>query len=229
MKDTTKLPYNIQFFADGDGTSGQTTGTDGDTGNAGGEQNNTDAGNQSQQTQGNEGTNSGATEKTFTQAELTATAAKEKSQGKNSVLKIFGCKDEAEAKAQAAAFKKWQDDQKTLEQKAHDAQAANAAVEARAQAAENKLICITAGVTSESLDDALAIAVLKVSDDKDLAAVLAEMKTQPKYKGFFAEIGGGTGNSVDHKKQGAGGTDNIGARLAKARTATAPQKSTYFS
>ena len=48
----------------------------------------------------------------------------------------------------------------------------------RAAAAEAKLACVTAGVQKDSIDDVLAIAAAKVTDDKNLDAVLEEMKKE---------------------------------------------------
>lgn len=111
---------NLQFFADGDasgaenasvnGAGAQTTGAE--SGSASGVETNA-TGTQNQ---------SNATEKTFTQAELSATAAREKAQGRASVFKMFGVADEKEAKAQTEIFKKWQDEQKTADQKKADAE-----------------------------------------------------------------------------------------------------------
>lgn len=105
------------------------------------------------------------------------------------------------------------------------------AAENRAEMAENKLSCVTAGVNKDSLDDALAIALLKVTDGKDLNAVLTEMKSQAKYKGFFEESTGlkGTGNPANHAGAGSGNKDNIGKRLAEKAVSTQAKKSSYFS
>lgn len=213
-----KLPYNLQFFAE---DSSEGDGSSQDTGE--GEQNN---GDQSQ------GENSGG--KTFTQEEVNSIGAREKNQGKNSILKLFGCTDEKTAKAEAEEFKKWRESQKTEDQKRTEAENAlkdtAAASEKRAQAAENKLTALTAGVTKESLDDALAIALLKVTDEKNLETVLAEMKKESRYSGFFGEssgASGGTGSSTNHNR-GSQGNNNIGERLGKQRVTNNPSKSSFF-
>lgn len=230
MKKETNFPMNLQFFADdagntgadvgaagADGANTQTTGVEGASGD---ESNDT----------GSEAGKTGATGKTFTQEEMTATATNEKKQGKNSILKIFGCKTEEEAKRFAAEFKAFQDVQKTAEQKKADAEALAGETEKRAQMAENKLACVLAGVSKDSVDDALAIAVLRVTDEKDLDAVLKEMKTQAKYKGFFDDSVGskGTGNPAEHHGS-EGSKDNIGKRLAERNASTQTKKSSYFS
>lgn len=173
--------------------------------------------------------------KTFTQDDVNAIGAREKSQGKNSILKLFGCSDEKEAKAEAENYRKWKESQKTNEQKLADMEKqlkdSTSEAEQRAIAAENRLAALTAGISADSLDDALAIATLRVTEEKPLDKVLEEMKKEPKYSGFFKEessSNGGTGSSADHNKGGQGNKGNIGERLAKNRIASAPQKSNFF-
>ena len=167
-------------------------------------------------------------EKKFTQAEMTATAAKEKKQGRAAAFREMGFKSEKEAKAQLEAFRKYQESQLTPEQKtAAQIQQANddkSEAEKRAEAAENKLAAIQAGVKKDAVDDAVAIAMMKVEDGKSLEDVLGEMKTQPRYKGFFDGSDddddkggkGGTGTSVRHKSSKKD-EDGIGKRLGQAQ------------
>ena len=181
-------------------------------------------------------------EKKFTQAEMTATAAKEKKQGRAAAFREMGFKSEKEAKAQLEAFRKYQESQLTPEQKtAAQIQQANddkSEAEKRAEAAENKLAAIQAGVKKDAVDDAVAIAMMKVEDGKSLEDALGEMKTQPRYKGFFDGSDdedddnggkGGTGTSVRHKSSKKD-EDGIGKRLGQAQVngnATA-KKSSFF-
>ena len=180
-------------------------------------------------------------EKKFTQADMTATAAKEKKQGRAAAFREMGFKSEKEAKAQLEAFRKYQESQLTPEQKtAAQIQQANddkSEAEKRAEAAENKLAAIQAGVKKDAVDDAVAIAMMKVEDGKSLEDVLGEMKTQPRYKGFFDGSDddddnggkGGTGTSVRHKSSKKD-EDGIGKRLGQAQVngnATA-KKSSFF-
>jgi hypothetical protein len=183
------------------------------------------------QTQNNSGS-----EKTFTQKDMSATAAREKSQGKKSILKLFGVKDEESAKSEAEEFKKWRAKNQTAEQKLNEQTETVKDAESRAKAAENKLSCVMAGVNKESIDDALAIATLKVTDDKDLDAVLEEMKNEAKYKGFFDDSEeeedsskkgtGRTPGNVDKTKDNA--NDSIAKRLALNVTKNKETKSSYF-
>ena len=167
-------------------------------------------------------------EKKFTQAEMTATAAKEKKQGRAAAFREMGFKSEKEAKAQLEAFRKYQESQLTPEHKtAAQIKQANddkSEAEKRAEAAENKLAAIQAGVKKDAVDDAVAIAMMKVEDGKSLEDVLGEMKTQPRYKGFFDGSDdeddnggkGGTGTSVRHKSSKKD-EDGIGKRLGQAQ------------
>lgn len=180
-------------------------------------------------------------EKKFTQAEMTATAAKEKKQGRAAAFREMGFKSEKEAKAQLEAFRKYQESQLTPEQKtAAQIKQANddkSDAEKRAEAAENKLAAIQAGVKKDAVDDAVAIAMMKVEDGKSLEDVLGEMKTQPRYKGFFDGsdddddngVKGGTGTSVRHKSSKKD-EDGIGKRLgqAQANGNAAAKKSSFF-
>lgn len=223
MKYKNLLALNLQKFADDNaGNEGGSS----DTPNDGGEDN----GNQNQSNSGNGNGETG--EKTFTQAELSAVAATEKKQGKQSILNLFGVKSEKDAKEQAEAFKKWQESQKDTEQKLKDSESNLAEANAKAAAAESKLACVMAGVNKDSIDDALAVASLKVTENKDLSAVLEEMKKEPKYSGFFStssSSSNGTGTPDGHSG-GAGGNgsvENIGARLGKARNQE-QKKSNFF-
>ena len=180
-------------------------------------------------------------EKKFTQAEMTATAAKEKKQGRAAAFREMGFKSEKEAKAQLEAFRKYQESQLTPEQKtAAQIKQANddkSDAEKRAEAAENKLAAIQAGVKKDAVDDAVAIAMMKVEDGKSLEDVLGEMKTQPRYKGFFDGSDeeddnggkGGTGTSVRHKSSKKD-EDGIGKRLGQAQVNgnAATKKSSFF-
>ena len=180
-------------------------------------------------------------EKKFTQAEMTATAAKEKKQGRAAAFREMGFKSEKEAKAQLEAFRKYQESQLTPEQKtAAQIKQANddkSDAEKRAEAAENKLAAIQAGVKKDAVDDAVAIAMMKVEEGKSLEDVLGEMKTQPRYKGFFDGSDddddkggkGGTGTSVRHKSSKKD-EDGIGKRLgqAQANGNAAAKKSSFF-
>ena len=220
--ESSMLPLNLQFFAgDGDGDGDQ---SDVQQQNNGGD--GAGAGDQSQQKDQNSGS------KTFTQEDVNAIGAREKNQGKNSILKLFGCADEKSAKAEAEAFKKWKESNQTEEEKRKQTEELlkNSAFESekRALADENKLTALAAGISSDSLDDALAIAQLKVTEEKSLEKVLEEMKKEQRYSGFFKSSSQSTGSSASHSGGNSGGKQNIGERLAKSVIASSPSKSSFF-
>lgn len=237
MRKRNLMPLNLQFFAEGgegnsaEGAQGSQGGENGASGGNGAE------GNSNENSDNNSGSQGG--QKTFTQEEMTATATKEKRAGKNSILKLFGCEDEKTAKEEAAAYLAWKESQKTQEQKNQEAQGKlqtdKTEAEKRATLAENKLAVFMAGVNKDSIEDALAIASLKVTEDKDLSKVLEEMKEQPKYRGFFSDessstgsSSSGTGSGVGHGNKGGTGKENIGERLGKQQANSKAKKSSYF-
>lgn len=233
MKGPTKLRYNLQFFAAG-GSTNNSSNQEGSTGEQNTANQNESQGNGENTGDQNQNSNSGA--KTFTQEEVSAIGAKEKNQGKNSILKMFDCADEETAKKQAEEFKKWKSEQLTDEQRREEEKAKlqNSASESekRAVAAENKLAAMQAGISLDSLEDALAIALRKVTDDKPLDKVFEEMKKEQRYSGFFgaSSSSGGTGSSADHNKNGQNNNQgNIGKRLAEQRTSNSPTKSNFFT
>lgn len=212
------LPINLQFFAE-EGGSDDSGADNGSNGNEG----------------GNQDQNSG--EKTFTQSQVSAMMAKEKNEGKRSILKSLGFKDENEAKAAVNAYNAFINSGKTDEQKnADDVNKANEEKNeslARAIAAENKLTCFEIGVNKDSVDDVLAIANTKVTDSKDLKTVLEEMKKDNRYSSFFKEDDGssnsGTGVTPGHSK-GASSPNigELGKRLGEKNALPKDNKSSFF-
>lgn len=230
MKKKLLVPLNIQFFAEGDGAD-----TSDEPSAGGGESSGSETGGDT-----NGGTAEGE-EKTFTQAQVTAMMAREKKQGKNSVIKELGFKSEKEAKDAIRLLNVLLDSQKTPEEKAKD-QAGKAndekeEAERRATAAENKLACLMAGVNNDSVDDVLAIALLKVTEEKSLENVLEDMKKEKKYSSFFGEGSGstsGTGSTPGHSRGNGGSGDSVGdygKRLAQSSIAAnaTNKKSSFFT
>ena len=215
------LNLDLQLFADGD---------ENPEGNDGGEDG------------GNEDTDHDVDdkhgEKTFTQTEVSNMMTKEKNEGKRSVLKALGFKSEDEAKKALEKYNKYLEDQKTEADKQKEAldKANDEKAEAlkRAQAAENKVACYNSGIVTEYIDDVLAIASTKVSEEKDLVAVLKEMKEDKKYESFFVKESSGskhgTGSNAGHSGK-EGKENDLGKRLAEQRnkSANAATKSNYFN
>ncbi len=196
-----------------------------------------DVKNQNQQNDGGDGDNSAQNqqnekkEKTFTQEEVTAMMAKEKNQGRASMLNELGFKDAKSAKASLASLKEYEDAKKTDLDKANENIAAETAAKKEAEnkvtMLELKLSLVKSGVKVESIDDVSALIVSKMSDDKTIDDVLKELKEHSVYKNFFASEAddddneakkSGTGKNVNGKRKSAedGGIGSrLGAQKAK--------------
>ena len=115
------------------------------------------------------------TAKTFTQEELDAIVKQ----------RLDRAKKDMPDKEQLKAFKAWQDSRKTAEQLAAEkisaAESGRAEAEKRLAAAEAKNIAYSKGVTAEAVEDVIALAMAKVSDDTDIGkaidAVVAKYPT----------------------------------------------------
>lgn len=178
---------------------------------------------------GDEG--NGGDEKTFTQSEVNALLAREKKQGKNSVLRALGIKDVDEGLQKMNANNK----DKTAEEKAAElidtANRGKADAENRAVAAERKLAAMKAGVKSEYVDDVVFIAGAKVTDDNDFDAVVEGLKKTHAF--YFAEgekKKDGTGSDSNYRKNNKDdGADSYGKRLAELKTKNATKQSDFFN
>ena len=177
------------------------------------------------------------TSKTFSQDQVTRMMTREKNQGRNAALKELGIdpKDTkmiATVKALIKAQKS--DEQKKIEQE----QEANSKLDEanrRAAIAEAKAEAMQLGVKPQFVDDAITLAMAKVTDDTDLKTILGEFKQ--KYPLWFETDDDdknstgkkGTGSSVKDQKGGKKKeTQTLGARLAAKRKPSANKKS-YWS
>lgn len=116
------------------------------------------------------------TAKTFTQAELDAIVK----QRLERAAKGQPSKEEMEA------FRKWQDSQKTAEQLSQEkisaAESGRADAEKKLAAAEAKCCAYSKGVTAEAVDDVIALAMAKVSDDMPIEkAIDAVISKYPSF------------------------------------------------
>lgn len=170
----------------------------------------------------NEGGSSGS--KTFTQEEVNAMLAREKQQGKNSVLKALGIKSIDEGKSALESAKNKADADKSAEERASEALNAEKTARAEAEtnliAANRKIAVMQAGFDPKYVDDVVAVAAGKVTDEKDFEAVIAAMKeSHPFYLAGSAEKKDdkkGTGKDVSgYKKDNGSANEAYGARLAK--------------
>lgn len=130
-------------------------------------------------------------QRTFTQAEVEALAAKEKAQGKRSAAKEFaekhgfGSIEDAEQfiatarKAQEDALSEQEKREKALADREAAAEAREKAAVARERAANRRAALVSLGATGDDLEDAAAL--LRVADDADDAAI-ADAATQLKQR-----------------------------------------------
>ena len=218
QNEETLLKYNLQFFAEG--------GEDSD--------NNNDDANNDNNGGNDDQTSKGSGAKTFTQEEVSAMMAKEKNEGKRSVLKSLGYKSEEDLKKVLDGYNKYLESKKTDEEKSKEElakanEAKNEAID-RATIAESKIACFEAGVNKDYVDDVMAIALTKTTDDKSLADVIKEMKDDKKYSSFFGTVDakGGTGGNPGHSSGSGKKEESIGKRLASQHIVSKEQKSSFF-
>ena len=224
IKDTLK-GIGLQFFAEGgEGGAGGTGSEDGKGGNP-----NPEDGAGGQGTGGKPGT-------TFTQEDVNRLLKKERESAQKNLLKELGVEDAKSAKEGLAEYKKILDKDKTDAQKAQEDLAAETKAkteaEKRALLAEAKVEVLSAGCKPEYLDDVITLALTRVSDNKDLAAVVKEMTADAKYGAFFGESGSGagdhgTGGGSGYRKGGSGKAGELGSRLGAQ--ATNVTKNPYFN
>ena len=167
--------------------------------------------------------------KTFTQAEVNRMMKAEKESGRRSILKELGVEDVKSTKEALEKYQKYLDSQKSDLEKANEnlneTQAKLTSAENRANKAEFCLKAIAEfEANPKSVDDLVAIAMTKVTDDKDIATVLKEMKENEAYNGFFAKSSSssgssGTGNPLPKGKSNNNGSESYGARLAQQKLA----------
>lgn len=110
-----------------------------------------------------------ATEKTFSQADVTRISTKEHKSGYSKAIKDLGFSDVETAKNALAEYAKWQESQKSEADKqaealtAKDKELANAQAENKILA--SKLAALSKGVNAEAVDDVIALAERLVADD----------------------------------------------------------------
>ncbi len=182
--------------------------------------------------------------KTFTQEQVDKMLAREKNQGRSDAFKELGI-DPKDSKM-IAMVKAFIESQKTDEQKAAEKDAETQTkmneAERRAQIAEAKAEAMMQGVKTQYVEDAVTLALAKMTEDSDLKTIIGEFKT--KYPVWFGESEDddkgekdkgkgktgqrGTGSSIKVSKEDKGkGEKGIGARLAAQRR-SANKKFSYW-
>lgn len=124
---------------------------------------------------------------TFTQEQLNAIASRENKKGQNKILKELGITDINDAKEGLAAFKEWQENQKTNEQKLNDAieehKNKSQSLEEENSTLKASLAAMKLDVNADSLDDVLVLAQAKVSDEVTIEEAIEEVLNKyPHFK-----------------------------------------------
>ena len=208
------------------GVGGSGSGSDSGNNNPNNADNNSDNSNNDNTDLNNQNQDQG---KTFTQAEVNRMMKAEKESGRRSILKELGVEDVKGTKEALEKYQKYLDSQKSDLEKANEnlneTQAKLTSAENRANKAEFCLKAIAEfEANPKSVDDLVAIAMTKVTDDKDIATVLKEMKENEAYNGFFTKSSSssgssGTGNPLPKGKSNNNGSESYGARLAQQKLA----------
>lgn len=171
--------------------------------------------------------------RTFTQEEVNRLMAREKNEGRRSVLKELGVEKIDDAKSSLQAYKEYQDAQKTSEQKANEEkqnlQNQLKAAQSEKNLAESKLALFTSGCNKDFIDEALVLVNAKISDEVTFEQAIEDVKK--KFPAMFesSEISGakGTGTGVNRKNASNSNSDSLATTLAKQRVKTT-QTNPYF-
>ncbi|HFU4517554.1 TPA: hypothetical protein ACGPA4_000452 [Streptococcus suis] len=127
-----------------------------------------------------------ATEKTFSQEDVTRISTKEHKSGYSKAIKDLGFSDVETAKNALAEYAKWQESQKSEADKqaealtAKDKELANAQAENKILA--SKLAALSKGVNADAVDDVIALAERLVTDDVSIDDAIGQVLT--KYPQF---------------------------------------------
>lgn len=222
-KESLYSKMGLQFFAEpGEGGAGN-EGADGQQGNNAG----TEGGAAGSQT----GSQSGGTPKTFTQEEVNNMMANEKRTARSALLKELGYEvKDGDYKKTISTVKGILDAGKTQQQLDQEARTKaeedKTAAETKASKLQAQVDVMKAGVKPDYVDDAIAMLLPRVTEEKPLSKLLEEYKT--KYPSWFGEAEGskGTGSSTNPPRKSGTNTEGLGQRLAKANKPAT--KSSYF-
>lgn len=128
-------------------------------------------------------------ERTFTQAEVNRMMAREKKQGRQSVINDLGVKDVNELDTYVEQFKQFLENQqngnKQKDVQDNSVSERVAEAESRAMKAELKAEALTVGVKSDCVDDVIILALNRYTEGSDMKVIFGEIKT--KYPNLFAE------------------------------------------
>lgn len=223
LKESLYDKIGLQFFA----ADGAGSGAGGEGGDSSGNQGSDNGGNNG--SGGNQGDQGDA--KTFTQEDVNHMMANEKRTARNALLKELGYEvKDGKVTETVATIKGILDQGKTqqqLDQEARTNAENNLAAErTKSSALQARVDVMTAGVKPEFVDDAIAMLLPQVTEQKTLSKLLEEYKT--KYPAWYGESSssGGTGNSTRNGRNTGGNQTGLGKRLAESGKSAA--KSSYF-
>lgn len=239
------FPLRLQFFAEGGDGSGGGEGSEGSEGGSeGGDDDDDDEGGNKKKKK--------SQKVSFEQAELTRMMANEKKQGRLAVLKELGI-DTDDVKSNKDAmekFREWQKNQRTDLENAQEELKQMETVRKANELLEAKVEALALGAKPESLEDLIALAIVKTDEDNDIKKVMEDMKS--KYPMFFKGNGSneedededdddekqgakmkgkGTGRTLGTGSKGKSGkTQSFAERYAERKKAEAEgaKKSSYF-
>ena len=127
--------------------------------------------------------------KTFTQDQVNGIVTKESRSAIEKTLKELGFEDFDNAKDGVQAYKEWQESQKTEQQKIAEqlesikGEKTNIEQQFADLQAEN--LALKTGVIADSVEDVVALAKVKVTDEKDIETAIKEVVE--KYPNFIAK------------------------------------------
>lgn len=178
----------------------------------------------------------GGQEKTFTQDQVNSMIAAEKRKNLSSVYKGLGFESEEVAKEFVEKYKDQEEQAKSdlvkEQEKSKQLAEEKAAEQAKAQDLQYRFDAITEGCDAKAAADVVVLAKAKMSDDKDFAAALKEVKEQyPAMFGQNDNAGGGTGGggTSPRGKLKVGDLSGMGKRLAEQRKENnATKENDYF-
>lgn len=178
----------------------------------------------------------GGQEKTFTQDQVNSMIAAEKRKNLSSVYKGLGFESEEAAKEFVEKYKDQEEQAKSdlvkEQEKSKQLAAEKAAEQAKAQDLQYRFDAMAEGCDAKAAADVVVLAKAKMSDDKDFAAALKEVKEQyPAMFGQTDNAGGGTGGggTSPRGKLKVGDLSGMGKRLAEQRKENnATKENDYF-
>lgn len=234
MNKKFKMPLCLQFFAEepknnNGNTPDKEPGKQGINGAQSADQDNSSDG---QQDDGLNNLPDGQQDKVFTQEEMKRIAAREKRQGKQSVLNSLGIKSEDDLKRIVNAYNQFINADNPQQKKDAQGNADYEQMQERVLLAESKLAALSLGVEKDCLDDAIAIANMKAKITGDeVSDILEDMKKDKKYAGFFegnknVQNAPGTGSGVGHGTGTPQKKESVVERLTKDKKQK--KESKYF-